>query len=402
MRAQESEAAIAPEAHPRPLTRARGAALTSRRPAAPPRPLIVKSWRRVRGRGLDPERGSDCRPVSATEVEHRRTRCGLTREALRELRCGLVPAAESAGHIVVIVDAEGRILWREGHPEVFRRADQLGFVEGASWREDEVGTNAIGTALVERIPVQVHSSEHYVRTHHNWTCAAAPVHDPRDGRLLGAADVSGPAGTVHPNTLALVRAVAGLAEARLREEHRGCLDRLRTIATPLLAKLRGPALVTDRCGWVAASTGLPPVDRVALPDRLDASRLWLPAFGPCSVEPLPEGVLLRLRDDAATTTTRVVLDDRSTSRPTLTVHRDAGSWTYHLSRRHADILVALAAQPAGRTAAELAEHLTGDRTRTVTVRAEMSRLRKKFGDLLDHRPYRFLPELDVSVLGPEP
>ena len=341
------------------------------------------------------DRGGDCGPVSSGEVEQRRATCGLTDDALLALRSGLVPAAEGAGNIVVIVDVDGRVLWRAGHPSVFRHADRLGFVEGANWAENAVGTNAIGTALVEDRPVQVHSAEHFVRTHHAWTCAAAPIHDATDGRLLGAVDVSGPAGTVHPSTLALVHAVAGLAESRLRDAHRTRLDRLRAIAAPILARLDGQALVTDRHGWVAASTGLPPVDRVALPERPDAQQVWLPAFGTCSCEPLPEGVLLRPQGQRSVAGTRLVLDVGG--RLELAVHRESGSWTYPLSGRHADILLHLAENPAGASAADLAGHLFGDRTRTITVRAEMSRLRKRFADLLDHRPYRFAADLEVTV-----
>jgi len=99
---------------------------------------------------------------------------------------------------MVVVAADGRVLWRDGSSRVRRKADGLGFVEGARWDEDTVGTNAIGTAIVARRPVQVYSAEHFVRTHHPWTCAAAPLHDPRNGRLLGVIDVSGPASTVWP------------------------------------------------------------------------------------------------------------------------------------------------------------------------------------------------------------
>ncbi|MEV0054591.1 GAF domain-containing protein [Saccharopolyspora shandongensis] len=382
----------------RAVARAHDAVVSGCRPAVSPRQLIVESWHRARRQGIDPDHGAESRPVSAGEVERRRVTCGITEDALLVLRSGLVPAAESAGHIVVVVDVEGRVLWRDGQPGVFRRADRLGFVEGACWLEDAVGTNAIGTALVEGVPVQVQSAEHYVRSHHAWTCAAAPIRDPRDGRLLGAVDVSGPAGTMHPSTLALVRAVAGLAEAKLRDAHRTSLDRLRAVAAPLLAKIDGQALVVDPNGWVAASTGLPPLDRIALPDRLDSQQAWLPAFGACSLEPLPEGILLRPCEPDAPSAARVVVDVRRSGRAALTVHRNSGSWTYRLSGRHAEILLDLAENRAGRTAAELAEQLFGDRTRTITVRAEMSRLRKLFGDLLDHRPYRFLADLDVTAL----
>ncbi|QUH03815.1 GAF domain-containing protein [Saccharopolyspora erythraea] len=388
---------VDPHQYTRDLARAHEAVLSGQRPPVQPRPLIRQSWGRVRSQGVDPDRGGDCVPASSEEVEQRRATCGLTGDALLALRTGLVPAAESTGHIVVIVDVDGRVLWREGHRAVFRRADRLGFVEGASWAENAVGTNAIGTALVEDRPVQVHSAEHFVRTHHAWTCAAAPIHDAADGRLLGAVNISGPAGTVHPSTLALVHAVAGLAEARLRDAHRTRLDRLRAIAAPLLARIDGQALVTDRHGWVAASTGMPPTDRVPLPERPDAEQVWVSAFGTCSCEPLPEGVLLRPKGQRPAAGTRLVLDVGASGRPALTVHRESGSWTYRLSGRHADILLHLAENRAGTSAADLAEHLFADRTRTVTVRAEMSRLRKRFADLLDHRPYRFLPDLDITV-----
>ncbi|MGW1682251.1 GAF domain-containing protein [Saccharopolyspora sp. NPDC002376] len=381
----------------RALASARDDVLSGQRPRVPVRSSIIDSWQRVRGNGLDPDRGRDVDPVPLTEVEWRRQRCGLAGDPVRTLRTGLLPAADSAGHIVVVVDRDGRLLWREGNRAVLRRADQLGFVEGASWGEGAVGTNAIGTALVEGRPLHVHATEHYVGTHHLWTCAAAPVHDPRDGRLLGVVDISGPRDTAHPSMLALVSAVAEMAEVRLREAHRDQLDRLRTIAAPLLARLPGQALVVDRNGWVAASTGLPPIDRVALPAQLDAQRVWVPAFGDCVLEPLPEGVLLRPGGLENAASARVMLDLRGV-RPQLAVHRDSGSWSYQVSARHADVLAHLAEHPAGCSAADLAAHLFADPSRTVTVRAEMSRLRKRFGDLLDHRPYRFRPELDVAVL----
>lgn len=389
--------AIASPQNSRVLAQARDAVLAGQRPSTQIRSLISESWQRVRSQGVDPDRGADLQPVSDGEVQNRRASCGLTDNALSALRSGLVPVAESVGHIMVVVDVDGHVLWREGHPGVFRRADRLGLVEGACWSEPAVGTNAIGTTLVEGHPVQVHSAEHFVRSHHAWTCAAAPIRDPGHGRVLAVVDVSGPAENVHPSIFALVQTVAALAETRLRETHRMRLDRLRAIAAPLLAKLDGQALVTDRCGWVAASIGLPPTDRVALPGSQNAQQVWIPAFGTCSLEPLPEGLLLRPKRPEDTSRTRVVVDVRDTCRPALTVHRKTGSWTYSLSPRHADILLDLASEQAGRTAAELAEQLFGDPSRTVTVRAEMSRLRKRFADLLDHRPYRFLSDLDVTV-----
>ncbi|WP_020417200.1 helix-turn-helix domain-containing protein [Amycolatopsis sp. ATCC 39116] len=385
-----------PRQYARNVARAQDLVLAGGRPGTAPRPVISQSWLRVSRQGVDPDRAA-VDPVSPGDLEERRAGCGLTRKAVRTLRDGLVPLAGDTGHIVVIVDADGLVLWREGHPGVARRADRLGFVDGACWAENTVGTNAIGTALVERRPIQVHSTEHYARNHHEWSCAAAPIRDPRDGTLLGAVDISGPVSTAHPAILALVTALAGLAEASLREDHRCALDRLRATAAPLLPKVPGPALVLDRSGWVAAAKGLPPVDRVPLPRALDTDRLWLPALGHCAVELLPDGVLVRPVDDERPAVTRVVLDPRPGGRPSLVVEGETGSWTHRLSPRHRDILLELARHRAGLTAAELAARLFGDPSRTVTVRAELSRLRKRLPDLLDHRPYRFRDAVDVVI-----
>ena len=49
----------------------------------------------------------------------------------------------------------------------------------------------------------------------------------------------------------------------------------------------------------------------------------------------------------------------------------------------------------------MSTHLFGVDDRTVTVRAEMSRLRKHFGGLLVAGPYRFVDGVDVEVLDSE-
>jgi hypothetical protein len=386
------------------LARVHAAALAGRTPPVRPRPVIEASWQRLIHR-VDPDRGGMVEPLDPGTLERQRETSGLL-SALPTLRAALVSIADEAQHIMVVVGADGRVLWRDGSSRVRRKADGLGFVEGARWDEDTVGTNAIGTAIVARRPVQVYSAEHFVRTHHPWTCAAAPVHDPRDGHLLGVVDVSGPAATVHPSTLALVDAVGRLAQGVLRDDHQADLVRLRAVGAPVLARIEGRALVADPHGWIAAASGVAPVDRILLPERVEDERVWLPAYGNCRVEPLPGGWLIRLADgeDAAggeVSPTRVELDLRGSRHWRLTVAGPSGCWTQPLSPRHAEMLLVLAVHRPGRTATELAADLFGVPGRTVTVRAEMSRLRRHLAGVLDHRPYRFADWVDVAVLWPD-
>lgn len=377
------------------------ASVKGERGAFAPRPVIGRSWQRAKRFGINPEQGTDSTLLHSDELEHRRTSTALA-DVMPTLHGGLGTVADASLQIMVVTDPEGRVLWREGNAGVLRRADTICLEEGAAWSEDTTGTNAIGTALSADAPVQVHSAEHFVRTLHDWTCAAAPVHDPRDGRLLGIIDVSGPDSTFHPATLALVDTVSRLAESELRTAHLTAIERLRAVAAPLLCRLDGPALVVDSHGWLAAVTGMPPVDRVPLPDSFGAGHIWLPSLGTCVAEPMPGGWLLRVTGAGDLGSAgRVVLDLGEPRRPHITVSGTAGSWSQDLSPRHAELLYVLAVHRQGRSAAQLAVDLFGDPTRTVTVRAELSRVRRRLIGLLDHRPYRFREEVEVEVLLPD-
>jgi hypothetical protein len=97
----------------------------------------------------------------------------------------------------------------------------------------------------------------------------------------------------------------------------------------------------------------------------------------------------------------VVLDLSGPRRWSVTVSGPVGAWTQELTPRHAELLYVLSLYPEGRTAAELAGDLFGDPTRTVTVRAEMSRVRRRLAEVLAHRPYRFTEGVKVRVVRPE-
>ena len=381
--------------------RAREARLTGGRTGTLPRAEIDASWDRVLRSGVDPEQSPESRLLETDEIEHRRSSTGLG-EVMPLLREGLATIADAAQQIMVVSDTEGRVLWRQGHAAVMRRAKDICLEEGAAWAESATGTNAIGTALATRAPVQVHSAEHFVRALHGWTCAAAPVRDPRDGRLMGIVDISGPAHTFHPATLALVGSVAALAESELRDRHLVAIERLRSVAAPLLCRLGGRALVVDSHGWLAAVSGMPPVDRLPLPKHLEPGTVWLASLGMCRVEPLPGGWLVQITEGVHDRVPRRVVLDLSRERG-LAVHVTGavGSWTCRLSPRHAELLYALALRPEGRTAAELADDVFGDATRTVTVRAEISRMRRHLAEVLAHRPYRFGEDVEVEVVLPD-
>ncbi|WP_328314567.1 GAF domain-containing protein [Streptomyces sp. NBC_00442] len=197
----------------RQLRRAHAQFTSAGRVVRPVRPLVAASWQRSARARVSPdgaarvELGED--DVSAYRDSHQLAR---VMPVVRELTGAYAGDGE---HVVAVCDAQGRLLWVEGHPRPRAAAARMNFVPGARWAESAVGTNAPGTALTEDRPVQVFSAEHFRRPVQAWTCAAAPVHDPRTGRLLGAVDLTGGDGLAHPHSLGFVQAVARAAEAEL-------------------------------------------------------------------------------------------------------------------------------------------------------------------------------------------
>ncbi|MEV7686821.1 GAF domain-containing protein [Streptomyces bungoensis] len=179
----------------------------------PVRSVVAESWRRSARAGVGPDGTASVEltdgDLGAYRAEHPLAR---VMPLFREL---MGTFAADGEHLLAVCDAHGRLLWVEGHPATRRLADRMNFVPGARWSETAVGTNAPGTAVAVGRPVQVFAAEHFIRRVQPWTCAAAPVHDPHTGRVLGAVDITGGDGLAHPHSLGFVRAVARAAESQL-------------------------------------------------------------------------------------------------------------------------------------------------------------------------------------------
>jgi len=127
-------------------------------------------------------------------------------------------AARDCDAIMAVSDAAGQLLWVCGSPSVLRQAELIGFVEGSNWDERLAGTNAPGMALALDQSVRVMGAEHFRHSVQPWSCAASPIHDPTTQALLGVLDITGGANIVVPQTMAMVRAAARMAEAELGRE----------------------------------------------------------------------------------------------------------------------------------------------------------------------------------------
>ncbi|WP_371405793.1 GAF domain-containing protein [Kribbella sp. NBC_00662] len=362
-------------------------------PAAP-RPLVAASWERSLAAAVDPELDQPPVVVDQEMVETLREDHPL-RAVLPVLRQTLTTIADEASHIMIVTDAQGTILWREGSAEVKRQADRIALSEGAVWSEDQIGTNGMGTALAVGEPVQIHSAEHLVRRIHEWTCAAAPVHDPDTGKLLGAVDVSGPLRTVHPAMVALVTAAAQLAEGQLRVRMAAADEMLRARnMRHLMALGDAPGALLTPTGRVLAVQPLEWLpDRLVVPDGADRIDLGDGREG--LVERLDEGYLLHMPGTPLRRTRpSLQLKLLGSGQPTAIV----GGREIALTLRRAEVLALLLLHPSGLTAEQLMLQLYGDEGNPTTVRAEMHRLRNLLGGgVLDTKPYRIIADVTGDV-----
>jgi len=120
----------------------------------------------------------------------------------------------------LLTDEEGCILTIIGDENILSEAFSYKMIPGAFMDEASIGTNAMGTALVEGVPLQVSGDEHYIEAYHRWTCSAAPIRDTQ-GRIIGTLDLTGYSSLVHPHTLGMVVAAAHAIERTLevKETH---------------------------------------------------------------------------------------------------------------------------------------------------------------------------------------
>src|SRR6476619_5647283 len=177
----------------------------------------------------------------------------------------------ASGTILMLTDPRGIILQTEGDPSALEAALDIRLMNGANWTELNCGTNAIGTALSTQEPVQVHACEHFCIGIKPWTCAATVVHDPVNGEVVGALDVSGLQRTFNHHCLALVLTAADRIEERLMNREMELGERLLVAGLGRLSRLAtGGLLFFDRKGRLIKADARADVSLTAMAIKLES------------------------------------------------------------------------------------------------------------------------------------
>ncbi|PRD30983.1 UNVERIFIED_CONTAM: acoR [Trichonephila clavipes] len=178
---------------------------------------ILESWSRSLASGIDAT--AELAPLDETEerLEDARQKNSELRAAARHPFEKIGPLLSEANALLILTDAEGLVLDQIGDLRTHDAARSIHLVRGGKWDESAIGTNGIGTAIRSGRPTVVHASEHFCQGIKAWTCAAAPIRDPVDQRIIGAVDLSGPPSIFRPHNVAMIAAVAREIESSLAE-----------------------------------------------------------------------------------------------------------------------------------------------------------------------------------------
>ena len=177
------------------------------------RPEVASSWQRCRNLKVDPYQETGLQ-VNQLELRERLYNKQHLIKVARPFMDNLYNFVKGSGFQVVLTDERGFLLEVLGDNEIVSRTKQVLLCPGGNWSEAAKGTNAIGTALIEKKPVQIYAWEHYCQPHHFLTCSAAPIFSP-DGEVLGVLDISGDYRVANAHTLGMVVAAVNAIENQL-------------------------------------------------------------------------------------------------------------------------------------------------------------------------------------------
>ena len=238
------------------------------------RPLILRSWERCRSMNVDFDNPAR-QALNGKELEKALEENRELIEVSHSIMERLYESLRGTGSFISLSDRAGVVLfslWDKASPYPIPH-----IAPGYLAAESSSGTNAIGTCIVEKAPVETFAEEHYCRVFHNWFCSAAPVFD-AGNRVAGVLNVTLPAADRHRHTGGMMSGATCAISEQLRlrgmlREQNSILEMLDEGVIVLDDAARVKLMNNRACamlGLKAAPVGRPLEDVVRSPDILRA------------------------------------------------------------------------------------------------------------------------------------
>lgn len=151
--------------------------------------VIESSWKRCQQYGLKRTDPVDDQIITGKQMDETLKEYGVLIKHVSLIFGKMHHFIKQSEQVALFIDPRGNIIYSVGDPDFSQRAAAVQLQTGANWAEDRKGTNAIGIAITEKVPIRVHAAEHYCQSNHFLTCASSPVFGP-SGDFLGVINFS--------------------------------------------------------------------------------------------------------------------------------------------------------------------------------------------------------------------
>lgn len=178
-------------------------------------PIILDSWKRSQSYGIDPFTTPVAPALNEVKTEEiLRANSEFIYISLPYMK-NLHEIVKGSGFLIILFDSEAHVLnIISDSDSVLKKVTDRNTV-GTCWSEEFIGTNGVGIVAKTGKPVQLCGTEHYIITHHKWTCSTAPIYDPSNN-MVGIIDMTGPYDKSNPHSLGMVTAAAYAIENEIR------------------------------------------------------------------------------------------------------------------------------------------------------------------------------------------
>ncbi|WP_071394316.1 sigma-54-dependent Fis family transcriptional regulator [Bacillus tuaregi] len=175
---------------------------------------ILNSWSRCQSNGINPEQQQARAALTSFELEALLSESDLY-HAAKPIIDSIYDKLIGTGYLITLNDESGKMIYLKGEKDLIRKTEKVNFLPGMDWSESAAGTNAIGTSIVSKKPIQVFSAEHFCEGFHPMTCSASPIIHPYTKNAIGAIDFTGFWPSTQPHTLGLAVSLAQMIEQQL-------------------------------------------------------------------------------------------------------------------------------------------------------------------------------------------
>ncbi|MBI3977922.1 MAG: GAF domain-containing protein [Chloroflexi bacterium] len=177
-------------------------------------------------------------------------------------------------YLLALADSDGVVIRLLADPTLAERGVSMNLFEGASWREQEMGLNGIGTALASGRPVVLTGSERTAALGDGWISVGVPIAESA-AAIAGALELAVPSEHADVGvwgwTLAMKRAVegalAGVAERQSRAEAEAAYKRLAFLAET--SRLLAETLTYEATPEIVARLAVPQIADWCVVDLVD-------------------------------------------------------------------------------------------------------------------------------------